>query len=121
LACAHTEPEYAGKRQGLLVLVHAPAPAFFTRRGLEVKLDWPKGKWGPRRAVFHYDSLEMMHPIVRRVATGCPKDVFVTPSPRVICCGRQLVDSVRLAEFAARIHKRSAGTQTSDRAGWEWA
>lgn len=117
----YTEHEYAAKTEGLLVLVHAPAPAFFARRGLEVTLDWPKkGKWGPRRAIFHYDSPEMMQAIVRRVAMGCPNDVFVTPSPRVICYGRQLGDSVRLAEFAAKIHKRTAGTQTSDRAGRAW-
>ena len=118
----YTEHEYAGKPQGLLVLVHAPPSSFFTRRGLGATLDWPKRKWGPRRAIFRYQSQEEMREIVRKVAAGCPKDVFVTPSPRrAVLYGRQLRDPALLQGFLEGIHKQKPGTQTSDRAGQAWA
>jgi hypothetical protein len=117
----YTEHDYAAKTEGLLVLVHAPAPAFFARCGLKATFDWPKGMWGPRRAIFHYRSHEEMREIVRKVAAGCPKDVFVTPSPRVVRYGSQLRDPVLLGEFLDRVYKQKPATQTSDRAGWEWS
>jgi hypothetical protein len=63
-----------------------------------------------------------MREIVRKVAAGCPSDVFVTPSPRrAVLYGRQLRDQTLLEGFVDGIHKRTAGTQTSDRAGQAWA